>query len=82
MRETRPNFIGDWRILLFACFTLGLAPYLPEPHVWGKIKWLVGGAKGMQLVDWMDLIMHGLPWLLMMRYGWIKMKNHGKKDGI
>ena len=50
---------------LMASLTLGLAPFLPEPHIWGKIKWVVGGAKGMQLMDWFDLILHGTPWLLL-----------------
>lgn len=46
--------------------TLGLAPFFPEPHLFGKIRWLIGGAKGMQLMDWFDLLMHGAPflWLL------------------
>jgi hypothetical protein len=48
---------------LLASLTLGLAPFFPEPHVWGKIKWVMGGAKGMALMDWGDLLMHGAPWL-------------------
>lgn len=54
-------------ILLF-CLTLGLAPFTPEPHLWGKIKWVMGGANGMQLIDWGDLLMHGLPWILLIRF--------------
>ncbi|MCP9769603.1 hypothetical protein EGI22_17000 [Lacihabitans sp. LS3-19] len=48
---------------LMASLTLGLAPFFPEPHVWGKIKWVMGGANGMALMDWGDLLMHGAPWL-------------------
>lgn len=48
---------------LVASLTLGLAPFVPEPHVWGKIRWVMGGAVGMQMMDWWDLIMHGTPWL-------------------
>ncbi|MEQ9500616.1 MAG: hypothetical protein RIT81_27345 [Deltaproteobacteria bacterium] len=48
---------------VIACATLGLAPYLPEPHVVGKIRWVAGGADGMKLMDWGDLAMHGAPWL-------------------
>lgn len=44
--------------------TLGLAPFFPEPHVWGKLKWVWGGAVGMAPMDWFDLILHGTPWLL------------------
>jgi len=48
---------------LMASLTLGLAPFVPEPHVLGKIRWVLGGAKGMQIMDWGDLLMHGAPWL-------------------
>ncbi len=48
---------------LMASLTLGLAPFVPEPHVLGKIRWILGGAKGMQMMDWGDLAMHGAPWL-------------------
>ncbi len=51
------------QLALLASLTLGLAPFTPEPHVWGKIKWLVGGAVGMEFMDWFDLILHGAPWL-------------------
>jgi len=40
---------------------LGLAPFLPEPHIWGKLKWLFGGAEGMQFMDWVDLFLNGTP---------------------
>lgn len=43
--------------------TLGLAPFLPEPHLFGKIRWVLGGAVGMKLVDWFDFLMHGAPWV-------------------
>ena len=48
-----------------ASVTLGLAPFFPEPHILGKLRWIAGGAKGMQLVDWFDALMHGAPWLLL-----------------
>ncbi|MEQ8553701.1 MAG: hypothetical protein RIC06_03300 [Cyclobacteriaceae bacterium] len=46
--------------------TLGLAPFSPEPHLWGKLKWVWGGAVGMQAVDYFDLIMHGAPWVFLL----------------
>lgn len=61
------SILNDWRFIVLACLTLGLAPYTPEPHVWGKLRWLAGGAVGMQPMDWFDLILHGLPWLLLIR---------------
>ena len=61
------NIINDWQFVLMACFTMGLAPFIPEPHIWGKILWILGGANGMQLMDWGDFIMHGTPWILLLR---------------
>lgn len=54
-------------LVLMASLTIGLAPFFPEPHLWGKLRWLAGGAKGMQPMDWFDLLMHGLPWVLLLR---------------
>jgi hypothetical protein len=48
---------------LIASLTLGLAPFLPEPHIYGKLKWIFGGGVGMQPMDWFDAAFHGLPWL-------------------
>lgn len=60
---------------LIASLSLGLAPFFPEPHIWGKIKWVSGGAVGMKAADWFDLIMHGLPWLLLLIAIIIKLVN-------
>jgi uncharacterized membrane protein len=54
----------SWGSLLLLSLTLGLAPFIPEPHIFGKIQWVFGGAVGMQMMDWLDLLMHGSPWLL------------------
>jgi len=51
--------------VILACLTIGLAPFYPEPHIWGKVKWILGGAKGMAFMDWMDALMHGAPWLIL-----------------
>lgn len=61
-------------LFLIAALTLGLAPFAPEPHIWGKIKWVMGGAHGMALKDWGDLILHGTPWLLLMISLTLKLK--------
>lgn len=62
----------DWKFILLACLSLGLAPFYPEPHILGKLRWVAGGAVGMQAMDWFDLIWHGLPWLLLLR--WVLLK--------
>ncbi|WP_298351795.1 hypothetical protein [Runella sp.] len=46
--------INNWKLWLMASLTLGLAPFLPEPHLFGKIRWIMGGAVGMKPMDWFD----------------------------
>lgn len=58
---------NDWKFVALATLILGLAPFVPEPHLFGKIRWVAGGAIGMQPLDWFDLVWHGLPWLLLLR---------------
>lgn len=48
---------------LLTSLTLGLAPFVPEPHIVGKLRWVAGGANGMQAMDYFDLILHGSPWI-------------------
>jgi hypothetical protein len=62
--ETPKKTSNILRFLIFS-LTLGLAPFYPEPHILGKVKWLLGGAVGMQPMDWFDLLLHGTPWLLL-----------------
>lgn len=69
------NILNDWKFVLIACLTLGLAPFTPEPHVWGKLRWVAGGAVGMKPMDWFDLVMHGLPWLLLLRLWKVRTDN-------
>lgn len=52
-----------WVMIIFACLTLGLAPFTP-PHVWEKLVMLVRGELR-RPVDWFDLVMHGTPWILL-----------------
>lgn len=39
---------------------LGLAPFVPEPHLWEKLKMLGNGTLSAPM-DIFDLLMHGLP---------------------
>jgi len=48
---------------LLASLTLGLAPFVPEPHLVEKIRWIAQGAEGMRAIDWFDVVMHGSPWV-------------------
>jgi hypothetical protein len=68
------SFINDWKVVVALCLTLGLLPYYPEPHLWGKLRWVAGGARGMALIDWFDLVWHGFPWLLLIRLTFLKVR--------
>ncbi|WP_179338299.1 hypothetical protein [Winogradskyella ludwigii] len=59
--------LNDWRLIILLCLTLGLAPFFPEPHILGKIKWIAGGANGMTIKDWFDVVLHGFPFVLLLR---------------
>lgn len=58
---------NNWRLVILLCLTLGLAPFFPEPHFFGKIKWIIGGAEGMKPMDWFDTLLHGFPFVLLIR---------------
>jgi hypothetical protein len=51
-------------VLVIAALTLGLAPFVPEPHLWEKLKMLAAGTLSRPL-DIFDLIWHAAPWLLL-----------------
>ena len=52
-----------WGLLVIACLTVGLAPFNP-PHIWEKLQMLSRG-RLVRPLDWFDLFLHGLPWLLL-----------------
>ncbi len=56
-------------LFLFAALTLGLAPFVPEPHVWQKLKMLVQGTL-VRPLDIFDLLLHGMPWILLAVKTW------------
>ncbi len=68
------QIINNWKIVILLCLTLGLAPFNPEPHLLGKIRWIAGGAVGMKFIDWLDFIEHALPFLLLIRLIILKIK--------
>ena len=51
-------------LLVIAVLTLGLAPFLPEPHVWEKLRMLAAGTLS-RPIDIFDLVLHGAPWALL-----------------
>lgn len=70
MQNFKKNQTG--LIFLFASLTLGLAPFLPEPHIWANLRWIAGGAHGMTAMNWGDTLMHGAPWILLLVWGGVK----------
>lgn len=61
------KLLNNWKLIILLCLTLGLAPFFPEPHIVGKLRWLVGGAVGMQAQDYFDVVLHGFPFVLLIR---------------
>lgn len=51
-------------MLLIAALTLGLAPFLPQPHVLEKLQMLLAGTLTTP-IDIFDLLLHGTPILLL-----------------
>lgn len=51
-------------VCLIAALGLGLAPFVPEPHLWERLKALAAGEVPSPM-DLLDLALHGTPWLLL-----------------
>lgn len=51
-------------VLIVLTLTLGLAPFVPEPHIWEKLKMLAGGTLTRPM-DIFDFVLHGTPWVLL-----------------
>ncbi|MCB0421525.1 MAG: hypothetical protein KDD61_11050 [Bdellovibrionales bacterium] len=62
----------DWGLLIFACLTIGLAPFAP-PHLFEKLQMLAKGDLK-KWIDWFDLFMHGTPWILLLIKGVLHFK--------
>lgn len=52
-----------WSVVALLCVTLGLAPFVPEPHIWEKLKMLAGGTL-QRPIDIFDLLMHAAPFIV------------------
>lgn len=53
-----------WWVALVAALTLGLAPFVPEPHIVEKLRMLAAGTLR-RPIDVFDLALHATPWLLL-----------------
>jgi hypothetical protein len=55
---------------------MALLPFVPEPHLWEKLKMLVAGTL-VRPIDIFDLFLHGTPLLLLMLklvFGLVRMR--------
>ena len=50
--------------LLIIALTLGLAPFVPVPHIVEKLGMLANGTLS-KPIDIFDLLLHGTPWVLL-----------------
>lgn len=55
----------SWVWVAAAALTLGLAPFVPKPHIVEKLQMLAAGTLR-RPIDWFDLLLHGAPWLLVL----------------
>ncbi len=62
-------------LLLPAAVLLALAPFVPEPHLWEKLKMLLSGTLT-RPIDILDLFLHGVP-LVLLALKLVRMRSHG-----
>lgn len=60
------NWIDRQPVLLFLAIalTLGLAPFVPEPHLVEKLRMLSEGTLT-RPIDIFDFLLHAIPWVLL-----------------
>ena len=61
------NWFDRQPLILFvlAALTLGLAPFVPEPHLVEKLRMLAEGDLT-RPIDIFDLLLHATPWALLL----------------
>ena len=64
------------QMLVVAALLLGLAPFVPEPHLWEKLKMLAAGELS-RPIDIFDLLMHATPVVLLL----LKLLRGGREPG-
>jgi len=67
-------------ILVVAALFLTFAPFVPEPHLWQKLKMLADGTLS-KPIDIFDLFWHGIPiTLLVIKLGFIAIDKPASKS--
>jgi len=54
-----------FRTAIIMTIFLGLAPFIPEPHIWQKLKMLVAGDL-VKPIDIFDLLFHTAPGMILL----------------
>jgi hypothetical protein len=67
-------------LVVILALTLGLAPFVPEPHLWEKLKMLAAGSLT-RPIDIFDLLLHGLPWLVLIAKLGLLAARRGRRHG-
>jgi hypothetical protein len=67
-------------LVVILALTLGLAPFVPEPHLWEKLKMLAAGSLT-RPIDIFDLLLHGLPWLVLIAKLGLLAGGRGRRHG-
>lgn len=62
-----------WAGVALVCATLGLAPFVPVPHVVEKLGMLSRGEL-VRPIDWFDLALHGSPWAVAIAKGLVALR--------
>jgi hypothetical protein len=65
-----------WALVVLACATLGLAPFVPIPHVLEKLGMLARGQL-VRPIDWFDLFLHGSPWAALIGKAVVTLRRRG-----
>ena len=66
MKDKAKEFlIKNLSLWAMASLTLGLAPFIPHPHIWKQIVNISKAGGMMTGIDWFDLLLHGTPWVLL-----------------
>lgn len=65
LKQAWPAHQGMIQAALVASLTLGLAPFLPHPHVYKQLVALANGTLTTAM-DVFDLFLHGAPWVALL----------------
>ena len=63
MNAGPPSGASSLFLPLLLSLTLGLAPFVPKPHLVEKIQMIFHDRAAMRPIDYFDLLLHAAPWI-------------------